>query len=162
MNWIENRFKLINFSSVRFFSFPNRFKPKLFRLSFFWAFYWSHFSALLFLYLLSFYKKSTPIFILIDPCPEVKLSKKYTKTKGKERKELIKLQKNKEKIKSYWNIKSSKNMEKKKTDLRDERQSMEDKKTYLRDERQGNHQYDVIQERLRVHNLWNPKKTLSR
>jgi hypothetical protein len=47
-NQTENRFKpktgsnrliSVRFGLVRFFSLPNRFKPKLFRLSFFWAFY---------------------------------------------------------------------------------------------------------------------------
>jgi hypothetical protein len=46
-NRTENRFKPINFGSVRFFPLPNRFKPK-------------------FLYLLPFSKKSTPIFVLFS------------------------------------------------------------------------------------------------
>jgi len=52
-------------------------------LSFFWAFYRPHFSALLFLYLLPFSRKSTSIFVLIDPCPEVKPIKKNTQNKTK-------------------------------------------------------------------------------
>jgi hypothetical protein len=39
--------------------------------------------------LLPFSRKSTPIFFLLDPCPEIKAGKKIHKTKGKERKEVI-------------------------------------------------------------------------
>jgi len=70
--------------------------------------------------LFSIFQKINSLFW--SPCPEVKPNKKIHKTKGKERKEVILLQKNKEKIKSYWNVKSSKSMEEKKTYLRDERQ----------------------------------------
>jgi hypothetical protein len=97
-NRTENWFKPINFSSVRFGFSP--FQTGSNR-NFYTCF---HFS------------KNQLQFLFCSPCPEVKPNKKNTQNKR------ICLQKNKEKIKSYWNVKSSKSMEEKNTDLRDERQ----------------------------------------
>jgi len=85
-NRTENQFKPINFGSVRFGSgfFPSKpVQTEITPVEFFLGFLSTIFFNTSVLYLLPFSRKSTLIFVLIDPCPEVKPSKKIHKTKQK-------------------------------------------------------------------------------
>jgi hypothetical protein len=77
----SNRLILVRFGSGFFPSKPVQ--TEITPVEFFLGFLSTTFFNTSVLYLLPFSRKSTSIFVLIDPCPEVKPSKKIHKTKQK-------------------------------------------------------------------------------
>jgi hypothetical protein len=77
----SNRLISVRFGSGFFPSKPVQIQITL--VEFFLGFLSTTFFNTFVLYLLPFYRKSTSIFVLIDPCPEVKSSKKIHITKQK-------------------------------------------------------------------------------
>ena len=125
MNWTEpktdsNRLISVRFGSVFFPSKPVQ--TEIIMVEFFLDFLLTTFFSTFIFVLASIFQKINSNFRFDLLAQKLNPNKKIHKTKGKERKEVILLQKNKEKIKSYWNVKSSKSMEEKKTNLRDEKQ----------------------------------------